>query len=62
MKNITSPAYGDWIRSRIDSQTTKLLKDYDASYDSGNQGGTTHMVAFGPDGSAVSLTSTINHQ
>ena len=47
-------------RSKMSDAHTLPLKDYGALFDDPESHGTMHMSALGPDGSAVSLTSTVN--
>ena len=59
--NMTSPDYAAYIRSRINDTHTQDVDYYEPSYDVMEQReGTAHLSVFGPDGTAVAITSTIN--
>jgi gamma-glutamyltranspeptidase/glutathione hydrolase/leukotriene-C4 hydrolase len=52
----------EWVRSRIDDDATHDVLYYDPAFENAGQMlmGTSHMNVYATDGSAVSLTSTIN--
>ncbi|XP_011144362.1 glutathione hydrolase 1 proenzyme isoform X2 [Harpegnathos saltator] len=59
--NLTSNDYADMIRERIsDYSTSQDPKDYGAVTEGIEDSGTAHISVLAPDGSAVSVTSTIN--
>ncbi|XP_076657336.1 glutathione hydrolase 1 proenzyme [Halictus rubicundus] len=59
--NLTSTAYADSIRSKIkDNQTHSNPEYYGAVTVAPEDSGTSHVSVLAPDGSAVSVTSTIN--
>ena len=60
LQNMTSPEYGEYIRSRINDTHTQDVEYYEPSFDLELNAGTAHLSVFGPDGSAVAMTSTIN--
>ncbi|XP_076283202.1 glutathione hydrolase 1 proenzyme [Lasioglossum baleicum] len=61
VKNLTSIDYADSIRSKIkDNQTHNNPEYYGAVTVAPEDSGTSHVSVLAPDGSAVSVTSTIN--
>jgi gamma-glutamyltranspeptidase/glutathione hydrolase/leukotriene-C4 hydrolase len=58
--NLTSPAYGEYIRSRIKDNSTQNYTYYEPDFDIQMDGGTCHMSVQTSDGSAVAMTMTIN--
>ncbi|KAF1743330.1 hypothetical protein MXB_3272 [Myxobolus squamalis] len=59
LHNLTDKNYGESIRSRI-AEITQNESYYDPSYISLNDHGTTHISVYASDGSAVSITNSIN--
>lgn len=60
MANLTSDRYAEEIRLQIDDIVTHDIDYYGPTFDIKPDYGTSHMNILGPDGAAVSLTSTIN--
>ncbi|XP_076666249.1 glutathione hydrolase 1 proenzyme isoform X1 [Andrena cerasifolii] len=61
VNNLTSPDYASIIRKRIrDDETNNDPKYYGAVTVTPEDSGTSHVSVLAPDGSAVSVTSTIN--
>ncbi|XP_076234085.1 glutathione hydrolase 1 proenzyme isoform X2 [Calliopsis andreniformis] len=61
VRNLTSSEYADTIRERIkDTETSNDPKHYGAQTFIPEDSGTSHVSVLAPDGSAVSVTSTIN--
>ncbi|KAF7997295.1 hypothetical protein HCN44_005572 [Aphidius gifuensis] len=61
LKNLTSPTYAKEIRQEIvDNWTSKDPKYYGAVFATPDDSGTSHVSVLADDGSAVSVTSTIN--
>ncbi|CAL1544155.1 unnamed protein product [Lymnaea stagnalis] len=58
--NITSPEQGADIRARISDSTTFPWTSYNPSFIVQDDHGTSHLAVLGPNGDAVSVTSTIN--
>ncbi|XP_032684542.1 scoloptoxin SSD14-like isoform X2 [Odontomachus brunneus] len=59
--NLTSNDYADMIRERIrDDSTSQDPREYGAITEGIEDSGTAHVSVLAPDGSAVSVTSTIN--
>jgi gamma-glutamyltranspeptidase/glutathione hydrolase/leukotriene-C4 hydrolase len=58
--NLTSSDYAATIRRLINDSSTHRLDKYGASWDFRNKHGTAHVSVVAADGSAVSLTSSIN--
>ena len=58
--NLTSPEYGEYIRSRINDNTTYNYTHYDPDFDITIDGGTAHLSVLASDGAAVAMTMTIN--
>lgn len=59
--NLTSNDYADIIRERIkDDYTSQDPREYGAITEGIEDSGTAHVSVIAPDGSAVSVTSTIN--
>lgn len=59
-KKFTEESFADLIRSSISDHETHDPQYYNISLDL-DQVGTTHVSVLAEDGSAVSVTSTINH-
>lgn len=59
---LTSKEFAKEIRDKVrnDKQTHNDYKYYGAKTANPEDSGTTHVSILGPDGSAVSVTSTIN--
>lgn len=61
MANLTSMSYADEVKHSIkDNWTSGDPKDYGATILPITDSGTAHVSVLAPDGSAVSVTSTIN--
>ncbi|KAJ8680735.1 hypothetical protein QAD02_016522 [Eretmocerus hayati] len=61
LKNLTSTEYADYIRSLIeDDKTYTDFAHYGVNVTNKPDHGTSHVSVLAPDGSAVSVTSTIN--
>jgi len=61
VKNLTSPAYAAEIRALIrDDQTHSDPTYYGAILAQPEDHGTAHISVLGPNGDAVSVTSTVN--
>ena len=61
MQNLTSHQFVDYIRERINVTYTQPLSYYNPAYLlPPNDHGTSHVSIIDADGSAVSVTSTIN--
>ena len=60
MKRLQTDTFADETRMKINDDKVLDLDDYDSAYEQLNDGGTSHLSVYGPDGSAVSVTSTIN--
>lgn len=61
LTNLTSDDYAEMIKSRIkDDQTNQDPAYYGAVTETIMDSGTAHVSVLAPDGSAVSVTSTIN--
>ncbi|XP_078033870.1 glutathione hydrolase 1 proenzyme [Augochlora pura] len=61
VKNLTSKTYADGIRNKIkDDSTNNSPEYYGAVTVTPEDSGTSHVSVLAPDGSAVSVTSTIN--
>ncbi|KAI8514233.1 Gamma-glutamyltranspeptidase 1 [Branchiostoma belcheri] len=59
-RNMTSDDYAESLRRRITDGTTHGYRYYDPSFVLPEAGGTSHVSVLGPNGNAVSVTSTIN--
>ena len=59
-ENMTTKEYADRIRKKIDDSFTHSNDYYEPISDIPSNKGTTHLSVVGPDGSAVSMTSSIN--
>ena len=57
---MTDDDFIDKTRSKIDLTRTRDLDYYDHLYDVTEDGGTSHLNVLAPDGSAVSMTQTVN--
>ncbi len=62
MKNMSSAEYISSILSEIDGERTHDTSYYQPSFSVAKEAGTSHMSVLAPDGSAVSITTTINHE
>ncbi|XP_043274548.1 scoloptoxin SSD14 [Venturia canescens] len=61
LANLTSPSYADEIKKMIDDNwTSDDPKHYGVTSATPTDSGTAHVSVLAPDGSAVSVTSTIN--
>jgi Gamma-glutamyltranspeptidase len=61
MQNVTSAEFADYIRGRINLSYTQPVTYYNPAYLlPPDDSGTSHVSVLAPDGSAVSVTSTIN--
>ncbi|ESN98956.1 hypothetical protein HELRODRAFT_188964 [Helobdella robusta] len=61
-KKLASKGFAEEIRSKIDdSRTFTDTSHYGNIYEEARDGGTAHVSVYAADGSAVSLTSTINN-
>lgn len=61
LANLTSNDYAEMIRGKIkDDRTSQDPKDYGIVTETPEDSGTAHISILAPDGSAVSVTSTIN--
>lgn len=61
LEQILSPTYADELRSLIDPfKTFEDPRHYGAVYSSTGDEGTSHISILGPNGDAVSLTTSIN--
>ncbi|XP_066267537.1 glutathione hydrolase 1 proenzyme-like isoform X1 [Branchiostoma lanceolatum] len=60
VRNMTSRDFADTLRLRIDDSTTHNYTYYGPSFALSPDGGTSHLSVLGPNGDAVSVTSTIN--
>lgn len=61
VKNLTSKAYAEEIRSQIvDNQTFNDVHHYGANFTVVEDHGTAHLSVLAPNGDAVSVTSTVN--
>lgn len=59
---MTSQTYADELRALISDSQTHNISYYGAKYaEPPDDSGTTHLSILSKDGSAVSLTSTINY-
>lgn len=63
MDDLTSPAYADEIRNKIDvTRTYNQYEHYGATnMDAAKPHGTSHISIIAPNGDAVSVTSSINY-
>ncbi|BFZ09345.1 hypothetical protein BsWGS_12384 [Bradybaena similaris] len=59
--NVTSIEQGEIIRRLISDSKTFPWRDYNPAFDIQEDEGTSHLSVLGPNGDAVSVTSTINH-
>eukprot|EP00106_Octopus_bimaculoides_P018946 XP_014786388.1 PREDICTED: gamma-glutamyltranspeptidase 1-like [Octopus bimaculoides] len=60
VQNITDRGYGDEIRSRINDSRTFNYSYYGPAFTIRDYIGTSHLCLLGPNGDAVSMTSTVN--
>ncbi|CAH1233871.1 GGT1 [Branchiostoma lanceolatum] len=60
VKNMTSRAYADSLRLKINDSRTYNYTYYGPSYAMPPDGGTSHLSVLAPNGDAVAVTSTIN--
>uniref|UniRef100_A0A182N129 Gamma-glutamyltransferase n=1 Tax=Anopheles dirus TaxID=7168 RepID=A0A182N129_9DIPT len=59
--NLTSEAYAEEIRTRIDDRWTRTEpENYDGYFFTPNNDGTAHISILAPSGDAVSVTSSVN--
>ena len=61
VKNLTSYTYAEHIRAKISDEKTYDIQYYQPHFVNKEDHGTTHINVLGPDGSAVSITTTLNH-
>ncbi|XP_070184038.1 glutathione hydrolase 1 proenzyme-like [Littorina saxatilis] len=60
ISNMTSPEFGEEIRSKIDDVRTHNLSYYGAKFDDDIKPGTAHFSLMDGEGNAVAVTSTVN--
>ncbi|XP_013186877.1 glutathione hydrolase 1 proenzyme [Amyelois transitella] len=61
-RNMSDPTWAEAYRSQVDdTRTFEDWKHYGADFEGINDHGTAQIVVIGPDGSAVSVTSTVNY-
>ncbi|XP_058831981.1 glutathione hydrolase 1 proenzyme-like isoform X2 [Topomyia yanbarensis] len=61
VRDLTSPEYAEKIRLKIHDDSTKQLpQDYGAQFYMEDSHGTAHISVIGPNGDAVSVTSSVN--
>uniref|UniRef100_S4RLU5 Gamma-glutamyltransferase light chain 1 n=1 Tax=Petromyzon marinus TaxID=7757 RepID=S4RLU5_PETMA len=60
MKNVTSKDFAEALRQKIWDNATHGVEYYEPMFYVPEDSGTAHLSVVGPDGSAVSVTSTIN--
>lgn len=61
LQDLTSDDVAEGIRQKIDDHSTKpKYEDYGGMFYQGNDNGTGHISLLGPNGDAVSLTSSVN--
>ncbi|ESN98952.1 hypothetical protein HELRODRAFT_162424 [Helobdella robusta] len=61
MQKMISKEFAEFIRAKIDDRKTfNNTTHYNNSYNQFEDHGTSHVSVYGPDGSAVAMTSTIN--
>ena len=58
---MTSEGYAEDIRNKIDDKRTYDMGHYQPFFGMQTDHGTSHLAVLAPDGSAVSVTSTINY-
>lgn len=60
---MTDPAITQSVRMKINDAKTEPVEYYESAFENSGQDvmGTSHMNVYGADGSAASLTSTINY-
>lgn len=58
---LTSFNYAKSIKHKINDKKTYGIQYYHPHFANTEDHGTAHMNVLGPDGSAVSITSTLNH-
>ena len=60
--NMTSETFAASTRDRINDTSTQDLEYYEPEFQLVEDGGTAHLSIIAADGSAVTVTSTINLQ
>jgi len=58
--NMTSEWMAQEMRARIDDDQTHEVEYYDPAFQLNKESGTSHLSILGPNGDAVSMTSTVN--
>ena len=58
---MTDDTYIDRIRRRIDTTRTRDLDYYEHLFNIADDAGTSQISVLAPDGSAVSLTASVNY-
>lgn len=61
VRNLTSYTYAKGIKDKISDKKTHGIQYYNPHFSNNDDHGTAHLNVLGPDGSAVSITSTLNH-
>ena len=60
--NMTTEWMAADMKSRIDDNVTHDVEYYDPAFQLNTEAGTSHLSILGPNGDAVSMTSTVNLQ
>lgn len=61
-RNLSDPAWAREFREQVDdTRTFSDWRHYGALFEGADDHGTAHVIVVAPDGSAVSVTSTINY-
>lgn len=61
-RNLTNPSWAHSFRALVDDHRTfNDWRHYGALFDAPDDHGTAHAVVVAPDGSVVSITSTVNY-